>query len=589
MVLLRGRRTVPGLRGGRTVIRAVRIAGFKCFVESTEIRFAPLTLLEGPNGTGKSTLLEALLLLRQTIEHPPTGPWLALHGPLAQLRADEVSTAPDTVVEVDHDNYDEYDDYQCAGTVRYRLVCRPDPDRDPAGLFVAELSRGEARAVATPSDDAEEYALVCGDDYPGPPLFLLDHPQRDGGPTWAWLRGVVPRDECVRHPPGTPFGPLGRSPAAMVAASALGERLARGDFPAATARERHLRERAVESFGVAKLAPGLRALLQIASARSENVPPDLPADFLPAAPPEVRSALADGAHLLDLDEVAARAARMDSLAPMHFERIAGRLHMPSGLADTLDLDDLAQRILRLPSRLAGTLDIGQLARRILHLGALRPHPRLVHDDVPVDRPGDLGPDGGSAVAFLHRHRDDPVQGRAPPGERAGVRPLAEAVDGWLRHLRLARGVVVEPVPPSGLALRHRPWFGPDRTVPADPALSHVLPLLVLGLAADPGDMLLCEHPELHVGAESRSAVFDFLAALANRGVQVVAETRSRELLEAAQRRVADDPPSPSNRTIARFDRDRSGTSSVLNMDLHEAVDRPEVEPGTAYEESAKPR
>ncbi|MCY4141930.1 MAG: DUF3696 domain-containing protein [Rhodobacteraceae bacterium] len=49
------------------MLRQVKLSNFKCF-ENLELNCAPLTLLCGLNGMGKSTVIQALLVLRQSIE-----------------------------------------------------------------------------------------------------------------------------------------------------------------------------------------------------------------------------------------------------------------------------------------------------------------------------------------------------------------------------------------------------------------------------------------------------------------------------------------------------------------------------------------
>ncbi len=63
-------------------IESLRLQNFKCFADSSNIPFAPLTVIFGRNNTGKSTILQSLLLLRQTLESPEYGPRLDLRGPL---------------------------------------------------------------------------------------------------------------------------------------------------------------------------------------------------------------------------------------------------------------------------------------------------------------------------------------------------------------------------------------------------------------------------------------------------------------------------------------------------------------------------
>lgn len=67
------------------MIKSLRLRNFKCFEDQT-IEFGPLTLLSGLNGQGKSTILQSLLLLRQSYQQgllPKVG--LALNSDLVSI------------------------------------------------------------------------------------------------------------------------------------------------------------------------------------------------------------------------------------------------------------------------------------------------------------------------------------------------------------------------------------------------------------------------------------------------------------------------------------------------------------------------
>jgi predicted ATPase len=63
-------------------IKKIRLQQFKCFQDSGEIVLAPLTVIFGRNNSGKSSILQSLLLLRQTLDSPEYGPRLDLRGPI---------------------------------------------------------------------------------------------------------------------------------------------------------------------------------------------------------------------------------------------------------------------------------------------------------------------------------------------------------------------------------------------------------------------------------------------------------------------------------------------------------------------------
>jgi predicted ATPase len=68
------------------MFRDLTIGGFKCFRDPVNLSLAPLTILAGVNGGGKSSALQPLLLVHQElIERGPTATSLALNGPLLTL------------------------------------------------------------------------------------------------------------------------------------------------------------------------------------------------------------------------------------------------------------------------------------------------------------------------------------------------------------------------------------------------------------------------------------------------------------------------------------------------------------------------
>ena len=63
-------------------ITSLRVKNFKCFLDSGTLKLAPLTVIFGRNNAGKSTLLQSLLLLRQTLDSPEYESRLNLRGQL---------------------------------------------------------------------------------------------------------------------------------------------------------------------------------------------------------------------------------------------------------------------------------------------------------------------------------------------------------------------------------------------------------------------------------------------------------------------------------------------------------------------------
>lgn len=69
----------------RTGITKIAVKGFKSIAEECEIDIHPLTILAGANSSGKSSIMQPLLLLKQTLEAPYDPGALLLDGPNVQF------------------------------------------------------------------------------------------------------------------------------------------------------------------------------------------------------------------------------------------------------------------------------------------------------------------------------------------------------------------------------------------------------------------------------------------------------------------------------------------------------------------------
>src|SRR5437016_6322596 len=72
-----------------SAIRAIFVAGYKSISQPTEIEVRPLTLLAGANSSGKSSIMQPLLLLKQTLEASYDPGALRLDGPNVRFTSAE--------------------------------------------------------------------------------------------------------------------------------------------------------------------------------------------------------------------------------------------------------------------------------------------------------------------------------------------------------------------------------------------------------------------------------------------------------------------------------------------------------------------
>lgn len=93
-------------------------------------------------------------------------------------------------------------------------------------------------------------------------------------------------------------------------------------------------------------------------------------------------------------------------------------------------------------------------------------------------------------------------------------------------------------------------------------VSYVLPIVVGGLVAAEGSMLVVENPEAHLHPSGQSRIGQFLARIASTGVQVVVETHSEHVINGIRVATLDGTLSPDDALVNFFSRFDDGKPKV---------------------------
>jgi predicted ATPase len=200
------------------------------------------------------------------------------------------------------------------------------------------------------------------------------------------------------------------------------------------------------------------------------------------------------------------------------------------------------------------------ASSLKYLGPLRDAPKPLHPLSPEADPHDVGLRGEHASSILELHKNkeihyipsanfkDPVI-----DHKTVTRTLEEAVIDWLQYLGVASSLKSQD---QGKSRRERKKrlsnsdSAPDLTR-LDAGVNQVLPILVMGLLADPDSTLVFEHPERALHPNVQILLGDFFLSMALSNKQCVVETHSEYLIDRLRFRIAASTPEEELNTLTK--------------------------------------
>ena len=528
------------------MISSITVEGIKTFQQRAELALRNLTLLSGANSAGKSTLFQALLILKQTSEAMPANGSVRLNGALMNLGTGQILCAPKAFIGV---SFDHDANGQRVKVIEVTLV------RDNAEVLLdsltVRLDGGTAQSLrrnipGEPGGDAIqafcEEQNVIGDLY------------RYGEET-VIVRGLTPVNvvRAVQHHTTQQQREIDDLVKTKLSASLREYLLYETDV--ANHDDRTAREFAIGYLDVDDVSNGIRMMGRISSIKTELDDPEavfqsvLDEDLAHYVSRQHQEFISSVGPLLDIL----------SIEKLLREKILSwQYSLP------------AFEIIAVPDELEFLKkDVVQLLENILYLGPLREVPELVHEDILVSSISNLGANGSSMAPYLYYNGNAPVETIEPVdvdsmGSTMGdvlELPLMEAMNLWIRYLGLGHELQVSSNPPYGLTVNLVLSDGGQKvSLPnVGVGISQVLPILTLGLSARQGQIVILEQPELHLHPALQSKLGDFLILLAKRGVQVIVETHSEHLLNRARFFVSQKQLNSRDLSVAFIVRDEEGS------------------------------
>ncbi|MEE4106243.1 DUF3696 domain-containing protein [Pseudomonas viridiflava] len=226
---------------------------------------------------------------------------------------------------------------------------------------------------------------------------------------------------------------------------------------------------------------------------------------------------------------------------------------------------------------AGELLSYYFSRSVKYLGPLRNEPQAVYASLGYLEPNNVGLKGEYTAAALHINKLKPVAYLSPL--RAGLdgfstrhktATLKDACQDWLSYLGVVEEFRTIDKGKLGyeLLVKTNKSEGWQDLTHVGVGVSQVLPIILMFLLSSPDDVLIFEQPELHLHPKIQSRLCDLFLAMAEANRQCLIETHSEYMINRLRLRIVQDHgESVINKSALYFISKTDGRSAFENIKI----------------------
>jgi predicted ATPase len=208
--------------------------------------------------------------------------------------------------------------------------------------------------------------------------------------------------------------------------------------------------------------------------------------------------------------------------------------------------------------------------KIRYLGPLRADPQSAQRFAPSSELDDVGQKGEYAAAVYDANQNASIQWYNPLTSKTERNTLKVALDTWVSYLGVANEVKIQMAGQSGVSWQvvHQEGHKALPLTAVGVGVSQVLPILVMGLLAPDNTLLLVEQPELHLHPRVQARLGDFFMGLTQCGKQCLIETHSENLISQLRVHIVEaGGQEKSNCLIYFVDQDEQGAARFNPVEI----------------------
>ena len=563
---------------------------FKSIREETELYLGPLTIFAGANSSGKSTFIQSVLLIGQTLAHKVGSRSVVLNGAFTSLgQFDDLKS-----------NSGESDQ------ITIKCTCRPLPDQEAVISRISQSAPRRAIYYGSRSNQLQE--IACEISFDADPLSSQRDLFQIQPRLFATQLSCVSKDEdnvdqkadiSIHHSTkaiseiegdvgaGEIDGQLRASLAYAVELDVNSMAEVKEGFrsakPIGCMLRHFLPERITYAIDtIEEDANSITMALQDGGRRAMGLRHSLGREILLSE--EIIAVLREILEgSIDFDQAFGDKNRQESLFGSGSETLTFRA-WSERLRDLPREDQLmVQRVLRecedLFDRIHAAMEASTdeksethayvqvrpprliteatwyldnfFSSSLKYLGPLRDAPKPLYPLAPAADPRDVGLRGEHSASILELHKNEQIRYipsknfTSPVIDRRPItRTLETAVIDWLRYLGVASSVSSQDKGKLGHELKvelSHSEKAHDLTH-VGVGVSQVLPILVMCLLADTDSTLVFEQPELHLHPKVQTLLGDFFLSMALCNKQCIVETHSEYFIDRLRFRIASASP-----------------------------------------------
>ncbi|EHH2507864.1 TPA: DUF3696 domain-containing protein [Vibrio parahaemolyticus] len=186
-----------------------------------------------------------------------------------------------------------------------------------------------------------------------------------------------------------------------------------------------------------------------------------------------------------------------------------------------------------------------LSLGIKYIGPLRSKPKSVYPLTDINNTKDIGVKGEHSAAILHINRNESIcYPRIICGEDLQIEnknsTFSIALHNWLNYLDVVKSVTTKDQGKFGyeLKVKTNTSESPQDLNHVGVGVSQVIPIVMQCLLSNKNDILIFEQPELHLHPKIQAKLCDLFIAMSLNGRQIIIETHSEYIINRLRYRIA---------------------------------------------------